>query len=383
MGRNRVAVLDIRSFEVAVFFGERGVNNTFVLNAISTEPYEGYREGKFFNVQSLTDAVSRAISVVEQTCGTRLRTLYVGVPGEFVKVVPKEKHTGFQKKRRIGEKEIEALFESGKSKEPDYRFIRATSMIYTTTDRRRIVDPTGIVSEGLSGRLSYFYCSEYFASTVEKMFKGSKVELFFLPTQFAMASYLIPPETRDEYALFLDAGFLSSSVLVLLGGGVIAQRSFWWGRGQIADNVASRLDIPYEGALALLGKANLFVKKDAGSFEFVFRNETYDISVADLVEAVKEGLDGMCEYIYAILERCSGKDFDNKPLYVSGEGLWDIRGAHEYMSKRISRICEPIAPDLPYYDKPDMSSRIALLDMACADNRKRGIFYKLLNGFGG
>ncbi len=383
MGRNRVAVLDIRSFEVAVFFGERGVNNTFVLNAIKTEPYDGYREGEFLNVQSLSDAVSRAISSVEQTCGTRLRTLYVGVPGEFVKVVPKEKNIGFQKKRRIGDKELDALFESGKTKEAGYRFIRATSMVYTTTDRRRVVDPRGIVSEGLSGKLSYFYCSDYFINTIETMFSGSKVGLHYLPTQFAMASYLIPPETRDEYALFLDVGFLSSSVLVLLGGGVIAQRSFWWGRGQIAEAVAEKLDVPYDGALTLLSKANLFVKKDAGTFEFVLRENTFDIPVAVLVDAVKEGLDGLCEYVYSILDRCSGREFDNKPLYVSGEGLSGIRGAHEYMSKSISRICEPIAPRLPYYDKPEMSSRIALLDMACEDNRKRGFFYQLLNGFGG
>lgn len=83
------------------------------------------------------------------------------------------------------------------------------------------------------------------------------------------------------------------------------------------------------------------------------------------------------------MEECSAKELDFKPLYVSGEGLAEIRGALEHVSKRVSRVCEMLAPDLPYYNKPAMSSRIALTDLAYEDHRKSGFFYKLLNIFGG
>ncbi|MDE5547824.1 MAG: hypothetical protein K2J30_02375, partial [Clostridia bacterium] len=79
----------------------------------------------------------------------------------------------------------------------------------------------------------------------------------------------------------------------------------------------------------------------------------------------------------------AGRELDYKPLYVSGEGLCGIRGALEHISKRIERVCEQLAPDLPYYNKPSMSSRIALLDMACGDSRKTGVLYRLINKFGG
>ena len=84
----------------------------------------------------------------------------------------------------------------------------------------------------------------------------------------------------------------------------------------------------------------------------------------ELVEAVKEGLDAVCEAIGGFLEECSARELDFKPLYVTGEGLSDIRGALEHVSKRVSRVCEQLAPDLPYYNKPAMSSRIALTDLA-------------------
>ena len=92
----------------------------------------------------------------------------------------------------------------------------------------------------------------------------------------------------------------------------------------------------------------------------------------------------MCEAIGGFLEDCSSKELDYKPLYISGEGLADIRGALEHISKRVSRICEQLAPDLPYYNKPAMSSRIALLAMAYDDHLQSGWLNKLLNViFGG
>ncbi len=384
MGRKSVAVLDIRSSEVAVFLGERGVNGTFVFKASKTEPYEGYQDGKFYDVEGLSRAIFRALSAVEQTCGVRIKELFVGVAGEFVQVLPKEQGIGFPKKRKITSREIDALYESGKEEIENYRFIRATSMIFITADNRRVVDPTGLSSTALSGILSYFYCSDYFAQTLEGIFEGTKITLHYLPAQYAMASYLISSETRDEYALFLDVGFLSSSVLVLLGNVVLAQHTFWVGKGQIAVLLAERLSLPYEVALSLLARANLYAGVMQGNrFEFVYRGESYEIDEERFLDTVKEGLDGLCEEVSKFLEDCSGKELDYKPLYVTGEGFAEIRGSLDHVSKRLNRICEQVTPDLPYYNKPTMSSRIALMDMAYDDHRKSGILYRLSNKFGG
>ena len=98
---------------------------------------------------------------------------------------------------------------------------------------------------------------------------------------------------------------------------------------------------------------------------------------------MKEGLDELCEGVSGFLEGCSGKELDFKPLYVTGEGLTEIRGALEHVSKRIDRVCEQLAPDLPYYNKPSMSSRIALLEMAAEDKQREGFLYRFINGIGG
>lgn len=383
MGRKSVAVLNVRSSEISLIIGERGVNGTFVFKAECREEYDGYAEGKFFNEEKLSETVFALVSDAERICGERLKEIFVGVPGAFVKVVPKEQTVSFPKRRRIGQREIDLLYESGKEPQKGYRFLRASSMIFITADNRRVVDPAGLVSAKLSGLLSYFYCADYFAETMEKAFGDMGIALRYLPTEFATATYLIPSETRDEYSLFLDSGFLSSTACVLLGSGVLAQRTFWTGSGQIVVRVMERFSLPYRAALELLRKANLFVKKNAGRFEFEFGGESYFIDSDMLVETVKEGLDELCEAVGGFFEECAGRELDYKPLYLSGEGITQIRGASEHVSKRLNRVVEELSPSLPYYNKPSMSAQIALIDMASDDKNKSRFLNRLFGGFGG
>ena len=387
MAQKSVAVLDIRSSEVTVFVGERGVNGTFVFKASRTEPYGGYENGEFFKEGDgrISDAILRAISAVEQVCGERLRMLYVGVPGDFTKVIAKEQDLGFPKKRKITEKDRQTLIEAGKEKVEGYRFMRASSMIYVTNDKQRVVDPVGISTAGLTGCISYFYCSEYFCRTIEEVVRPLKITLKYLPTQLAMATYLVPSETRDECALFLDAGDLSSTISIVLGNGIMAQHSFGAGKIHVAFLVMERLQVPYDVALTLLHKVNLFAKpEEVTAFsQLLYRGDSYEYSPALLAETVEEGLDRICEGAEEFLGDFDERELDYKPLYASGEGLTDIRGAVEHISKRLNRLLEPVAPELPYYNKPAMGSRVALLDMACEDSRKSGFLYRIFNGFGG
>ena len=383
MAQKSVAVLDIRSAEISLVVGERGVNGTFVFKAEESAPYDGYADGKFFNEKLLSEAIFNVLGEAERVCGTRIKELFVGVPGSFLKVVPKEQTISFPKRRRITGRENSALYDSGKRELENYRFIRATSMIFITADNRRVVDPVGLTSSKLSGLLSYFYCSSYFTKVMEGALEGMGVTLRYLPAEFAAATYLIPSETRDEYAVFLDAGFLSSTVCVLFGGGVLEQGSFWTGSGQIVVRLMEKFSMPYEAAARLLERTNLYAKKHAGAFEFEYKEDSYMIDSDELIDVVKEGLDELCEAVGGFLEECSGRELDFKPLYVTGDGIPSIRGALEHLSKRLNRVVEEVSPALPYYNKPSMSSRIALVDMASQDKSKSGILYRLFGGFGG
>lgn len=370
MGRKSVAVLDVRSSTLTLAVGERGVNNTFVFRSVKTEAYSGYNGGVFFDEKELRALLCRMVAEAEKVCSERIRKLYVGVAGEFCRVDLQMKDVSFPKRRKIAPRDVSALLESGREKAEGYRFMRASCAIYTAADGRKIVDPVGVATTSLSGLISYCYCTEYFAQTMESVFGGMKIVLRFLPTQLAMACYLIPSETRDEYALLLDAGDYSTSVMVLQGNGVLAQETYPVGRAQIVAGLMETFGLTYEGASELLKRTNLYARSNAGKVEFIFRNEVFEFDSDLLTETVKDGLDVLCELVGAFLDQFSARELDYKPLYVTGEALYGIRGALEHMSKRIERVCELVSPSVPYYDKPFMSSYISLVDMACTDHAR-------------
>ena len=380
MGRKSVTVLDVRSSEVSVIVGERGVNHTIVFNASHTESYDGFDDGGvLFDAAKFGEAIDRCIDSVQRMTNERIKKLYIGVPGYYALALPVGQRTSFPKRRKISEREIDELFKRGQNAVEGYRFVRASSMIYITADKRRTVDPLGLATTSLDAQLSYNYCKEAFAAMLEPVLAKYKLDVCYLPTQLAMATYLIPSETRDEHAILLDSDFLTSTIGVVLGGGIMDQESYWTGTAQIALSLSDAFGVPFGLAKSLLSRANLYAKEGSDTREYLYRGTAYEIATKDLNEAFRSGLDDLCESIGTFLEYDSGKELDCKPLYITGEGVPQIRGATEHIARRLNRTCEIVAPNLPYYNKPAMSSRISLVDMACEDREKDGFFRHIFN----
>ena len=170
MNRKIVAVLDVRSADVTDLVGERGVNNTFVFKGIHTHPYDGFAESEFFDVRGLQQAIAASLEAVEHSLGSSIREIYVGVPGEFCKVATRRHLMSFQSKRRITAADVAALFDGGYTEPvPAYTLIRRSAIFYVTSDKRRTIDPVGMVSDSLEGYLSYFLASDRFIGTLRNI----------------------------------------------------------------------------------------------------------------------------------------------------------------------------------------------------------------------
>lgn len=399
MSRKSVAVLDVRSGEIALVVGEKGVNKTIVFKTVRREPYEGYgplnesrtRVG-FYDESKLKEIVARLLASVEQVCGKRLKDVYIGVPGAFCENRMKWCENVLPKRRKISSKEVCALYEGGVEQVEDHRFIRATSSIFLTADNRRVVNPIGIASASLKGLLTYFYCSKYFMETFKSIFdriasdrRQDAPTLHFLPTELAVATYLIPPETRDEVALVLDVGYLSTSIMVCYGNGIYAQETAMLGKATVACRIIESVrypDLGFEDAVALLERSNLHIVPAEEKREIFVKDKYLELDLSQVYTGIRDGLDEICEFVSGFFDRYGNPDYDCKSLFVTGEGLFGIRGALERISRQISRVCEPLAPELPEFNSPSMSSLVSLVDMAYADHNEGGD-ENLLNGFGG
>ena len=370
MYKKSVAILDIRSLEVSAVVGERGVNNTFIIKSKYSCAYDGYAEGEMIDENSFLSAVNDVVKSTIASLGG-IKTFYIGVPAEFTKIVQSEKIISFPSAKKITFDDCEYLADMampGDAK--DYRTIRHSCMYYVLSDKRKLVDPVGMVSDSLMGRFSFYQCSKRFINSITGAFKkiSSSIDIELIPSVYAEAVYLIPPEQRDECAVLFDLGYISSSYSVVCGNGIAFCEAFSLGIGHLAVYLMNELDVPYEVALALLGKINLNAKETlGGSIELMYEGKNYKYSAIVLRDKVREGLDGICETIEECIQGFKEKNLDSKPMFITGESVKTIRGTVEHISNRLVKNIEVIAPQVPYYDKPQYSSVLSLLDTALTD----------------
>lgn len=392
MKNESVAVLDIRSYEVTFFLGSKGVNDTFVFYGSHTEKYEGFCTDGFFDEESFRRAVVAAVTYVRQNYEGVIGEIYVGTPSAFVSVQTKGHTVSFPSKRKISSQDVDALYESGLNELlVKQRCIRHSDMYFTLGDNRKYFSPNdlfGVPTALLKGALCYYFVSDDFYNATVSVLRDLGFEkVHFLPSTLAQALYLLPESRREGYAFLLDIGFLTSSFSVVYGNGIVREETFDCGLGTIIVSLMQELDVDYAVAEEILSAAN--VSGGIISKDLTWNSERGDWSfpVVRINEIIKCGLDVLCENVERFFENYYSEKalaaFAVNPIGITGEGMGGIAGATEHISKRLNRLTEIVRPDLPYYDKPTFSSRMALLSMALSDRKKQSWLYRIFNTFGG
>lgn len=367
--RNKsVTVLDIRSSEICAAIAEKGVNNTFIIKSKYSKSYEGFADGGILDVDDFISAIRTAVGNVVPSLDVPLKRIFVSVPDEFCQVVQTDKVLSFNSSQRISPRHLKAVAESSKPKVGEGEaIIKCGALYYVLSDKRKLVNPLGMVTDSLRARLSFFKCKTVFSDTVGRALKGliPVKEICWLPQSYIEGQYLFEPEMRDGYSVLFDLGFISSSFSVVCGNGIAFSEAFSIGIGHIAVLLMEALDIPYAAAEELMKKVNLNAKDTSPTVcEYSENGREYKYSAVELRELIKEGLDGICEMIETCLQSFSLKDLTGAPIAITGEGVGVIRGTIEHFSSRLVTPFEVTAPRLPYYDKPQFSSLFSLLHAA-------------------
>lgn len=366
--RASVAVLDIRSGEICAVIAEKGVNNTFIIKNKYCQSYEGFAEGEFLDVEDFVSALRTAACNLYQSAMGRVKRVYVGVPSEFVKLVQTDKVVTYRSSQRISARHVsEAIKFSVPQPENGYFVCASDPLFYYLSDKRKVLNPVGAVSDSLRVRCCFYICQTAFVKLVKRALKPLENvgEIIWIPQNRAEASYLVTDEKRSTYSVLLDFGYISSSFNVAYGNGIVFSESFSIGVGHIAALLMENLQIPYEVAFGLLKKVNLNSKgRRATVVEVVVDGKRYAYPSAQLNEIIAEGVDAVCETIEACRQSFNGKDLSSVSVMITGEGVGIVRGMIEHMSSRLVTSVDVVSPPLPYYDKPTYSSLFSLLTAA-------------------
>ncbi len=380
MRNESVAILDVRSYEITFFLGLKGVNDTFVFSGSHTEKYDGISKDGFLSVESFRRAVVAAVTSLRQNYEGVIGEIYVGVPSAFLSVATKGHTLSFPKKRKISAQDVEALYDSGlNGLLANEECIRRSNMYFTLGDNRKYFDARdiyGVPTTLLQGGLSYYFVADEFYDVTKELLNHLEFETVrFLPTDLAQALYLLPDKRREGYAFLLDIGFLTSSISVVYGNGIVRKETFNGGVGTILVSLMQTLQVEYDLAEEILRSANVSGGGVPKELTWTSERGEFTFPVQVINDTIKCGLDELCECVEHFFETHYREKYATvfavNPISVTGEGVGGIAGGIEHISKRLNRLTEMVAPDLPYYDKPNFSSRIALLSMALGDREKR------------
>ncbi len=366
--KNNVAVLDFGSSKITAVIGERGENNTFLIKARKDFEYDGYQERTFFDADKLKIIIKKSVEFLQGVLGNDFK-IYVGVPGEFTDVVVKDCQISFPKKKKIEEKDVDALYDSAfviSSKK--YTLINRSAVIYELDDCRRIMNPVGALSSIIKGKLSFVLCDNCFIDLVKPVFEALKVFSYdFVSVPLSQAMYLLDNSTRDRVAIIVDVGYISTTFALVQGDGILFQKSFSYGGGYITAMVLEEAEVDFLEAEELKRMVSI-TRSYEKDFDLISLDVGKYFNAQKLSEVIKGSLDNLCEELSNCLDNCGYVIPEYVPLFITGGGVNYIRGAKQHLSSRIGISCEYLAPSVPLMDKPTESSVLSVLNLAFEQN---------------
>ncbi len=364
MQKKQVALIDIGSSKITAVVGEKGVNQTFLIKGSRSFEYDGFQDKTFFNESQVKNILEIAVEELKKVIRD-LDTIYIGIPGEFTDVLVKDSQISFDKKKKILDSDVDDLYDSAFVLQSEkYVLINRSAVVYELDDFRRLTDPVGAYSEILKGKLSFVLCDRYFIEKVVNVVKNfGKVNTVCISTTLAEALYLIDGETRDRIAVLADIGYITSTIAIVQGDGILYQKSFAYGGGYITAAITERLDIDFKVAEKLKKQVNLCSIDDDGKYAILEADNGEYYRTEDVKCAVLASLDELCECIAEALYESKYVLPEYVSLMITGGGISFLRGAKEHVSGRINMIVDVVAPTVPMMDKPTNSSTLSLLNM--------------------
>ena len=208
------------------------------------------------------------------------------------------------------------------------------------------------------------------------------MNLIELPAGIETRAFALGEHAIDDLPEVLGEFFPGKTAVIVADGNT------WDAAGKRANELIKESGYPIRTGM-IYGRERLHPDYTISeSLAEIFTSGVVPVAVGSGVinDIVKCGLDVMCEKVeefFTVRYKDKSAALAVNPISVTGEGINGIHGAAEHVSRRLNRLTEIVYPDLPYYDKPAFSSRIALLNTAISDRKKRGVWQRIFNVFGG
>lgn len=360
-----IAVLDVGSRLISAIVGTKKAQSVFGIKSAIEKEHQGFENGVWFDEDDTLRIAAEVLIDAMRAAGSRTKRLFISVPAEFVSVVAKEVIVKLDRRRRVIDEDIDYLLRKGDNfNNNKYLTINSSAIYYAIKDSDKLyTDVRGLETDSIDASVSYVLCERRFTQVFDAMAqKLGFNDVRYISTSWAECVSLLEKEQRDSVYTLIDIGYLSSSVAIARGEGILELKSFSLGSAHIAADLFEALDVPFELACEAVQLTDLNLNYPETSV--LVSDGNYSIYASDACEAVKSRLDIFAEIIGDILRSIEDYAPAYMPIYLTGEGIASIRGAKKYLSEQLGKNIEILTPRLPGFIKPSDSSKASLLIVA-------------------
>ena len=378
-----IAVLDVNSRLISAIVGSKRAQSVFGIKSLVEKQHQGYENGEWFDKDDTVDIAKSVLLDAMKSAESRTKKLFIGVPAEFVTVVTKEVGIRLDRQRRVIDDDIDYLLKKGDDFDTDKYLTINTSAIYYSVngDEKIYSDVRDMEATGVDACVSYMLCERSFVKTFDEVASSlGFTDVRYVATCWAECMSLLEKEQRDSVYMLIDIGYLSSSVCIGKGEGILEMKSFSMGGAHICADIYEALDVPFD--MAEEAKRLVDINLNYNDEAVLVGDGENVVYAADACEIAKNRLDVFADVISDIFKEIEEDAPSYVPVYLTGEGVASMRGAKKYLSEQLGKNIEVVTPKLPGFVKPDDCSKASLLVMA--DNLSKFNFgefiKKIFNG---
>ncbi len=379
-----MAALDVNSHHISAIVGTKRAQGVFSIKAFKEEVYQGYADGQFFDADDTRGVIKSVVTAAMKLSSSRTKTIFVSVPAEFGSVITKCVGLDFEKRHRITDADVKNLIDSGSDFHTDaFKLINTSPICFTLNKEDKMFsDVRGAEALSMQATVSYMFADVNYL----KLLDGALEELGFTDIRYILSEWAesvwLPTDMQKDSAFALiDIGYLSSSVTIARGDGIVSLKAFSMGGAHIAGDIFEYLNVPFDMAEEAKRLVDLNMKYREQ--DLIVSDGECVVGAIDAQEIVKRRLDMFAGVIKNILASEEIPENMHLQVYLTGEGVAPIRGVKKYLSDALIRYVDILAPKLSGFVKPEDSSKACLIMMADSLKNDRTIkdyLKSLING---
>lgn len=344
-----IAVLSIDSRVITCLCGMVKKDGTYSVMAQATSPYAGIRKKRAISSYGFVNASADAIEQAEEITGKRIREVHVGVPGSFCEL-------DFSRPlpQSIEDAGEPALVDKALYMDDENELIHRIQMPRRQGGAQR--GPESVISI-LANRE---YIKEMNGALAAKHIRPAS----FISQNFAEGLFIIPQIARDHVAIMLNVGYYNIDVCVFQGDAQVFSGTLNVGGYHIVTDLAQVLEIDLPYAEQLKRQFAFGIQYDQGATDYIRMDNGKLLSLDHgLVEKIIQArMDETGGFVRHAMDECGVAFTEKTKVFMTGDGLSDMRGAREYLGALIGWRIES-----PPIDMSDGSTRYSTTALSLFD----------------